>query len=229
VGNIQPQPPTCPREPPARITVSRRSASALLTVLACAPVLTRRLPFDLPPMSASSQSLGLAESQDLPSDEFKLEDPACAWIDLVECCKIPDLAERRQTVNKMIFLAKNSHWTMDKWIAFGTGYGSESESELDPFEPLHENECECEGCFYTRANDQETLAKNAAAEGLVDLEEEARTMVLPSVPTRKPDAIVKLARTCVTARQTLICPFCGANIPIGDVPDHRDTCPVLNP
>ncbi len=112
-------------------------------------------------MSASSQSLGLAESQDIQKENHEMEDPACAWIDLVTSTKLPDLKERRQAVNKMIFLAKNSHWTMEKWIAFGDGYATNSDTELDPFDYPHEDICECEACFAKRANDQETLARNA--------------------------------------------------------------------
>ena len=171
-------------------------------------------------MSASSQSLGLAESQDFPVTDavrettanlrpFEMEDPACAWIDLVECIQGKVGPSRNHAVNKMLVLAKHSHWTMEKWIAFGTGYASDSDTEpFDPFEPIHEDECECEGCFATRANDQETLAKNGAAEGLV---------AIGAGP------LPKLARTCVTARQAgVYCPFCGQWMTARDFLDH--TC-----
>ncbi len=42
-------------------------------------------------------------------DEF--EDPAQAWIALVEACHIADLNTRKKEVQLMIFHAKNSHWT----------------------------------------------------------------------------------------------------------------------
>ncbi len=193
VGNIQPQPPTHAREP-RRLICQTSTTVACLTVLPCGPVLITSLLCDS--MSASSQSLGLAESQDLPSEDLKLEDPACAWIDLVESTRLPNLVERRESVNKMVFLAKNSHWTMEKWIAFGTGYESDT---TDPFDLDHDAECECEGCLRTHANDQETLAKNAAH----------------SMVSIGAGPLPKLARTKVTARpaacyQLRRCVQCGA-------------------
>ncbi len=129
-------------------------------------------------MSASSQSLGLAESQDLPNSiaSYKLEDPACAWIDLVEAARLPDPKERRKCVNKLVFLAKNSHWTMDRWIEFADGYTSPEESPSDAFDE-HDPMCECAHCTARKDEAQVTLARN---------------MALPPIPTRSPDSVVQI-------------------------------------
>jgi len=50
-----------------------------------------------------------ADFQSDDDDEF--EDPAQAWIALVEACHIADLNTRKKEVQLMIFHAKNSHWT----------------------------------------------------------------------------------------------------------------------
>ncbi len=44
-------------------------------------------------------------------DDDEFEDPAQAWIALVEACHIADLNTRKKEVQMMIFHAKNSHWT----------------------------------------------------------------------------------------------------------------------
>ncbi len=62
--------------------------------------------------------------------EYKMEDPAMCWIDLVEACREPDQDRRKQLVNKFLFIATNSHWTMTNWVAFNEGY-DEARSHWD--------------------------------------------------------------------------------------------------
>ncbi len=78
-------------------------------------------------MSASSQSLGLAESQDLPvagDVEYELEDPAESWLALVKACRLPNMRARRSAVNTLLLKAKNSHWTDLLWTEIQEGYDS---------------------------------------------------------------------------------------------------------
>ncbi len=109
-------------------------------------------------------------------DDDEFEDPAQAWIALVEACHIADLNTRKKEVQLMIFHAKNSHWTVDLY---------ESELEL--------------------LNDEVSVEYGGPA-----------------------DAHTLNARTKVTARAGVICPFCGMQVSIANVPEHRDTCPGLN-
>ncbi len=47
-----------------------------------------------------------------PGDpDYEFECPAEAWISLVEACRLEFVKERTAMVQKMLFLAKNSHWT----------------------------------------------------------------------------------------------------------------------
>ncbi len=124
VGNIQPPLPTC---------LNRRARSHTLaplhslTVLAYAAILIA--PYSIP-MSASSQSLGLAESQDTGGPgvsnqpEYELEDPAESWIALVDACRHLNIRARRSAVNTLLLKAKNSHWTPKLWTEIQEGYDS---------------------------------------------------------------------------------------------------------
>ncbi len=66
------------------------------------------------------------------SHEYEMEDPACAWIDLVESCHQQNIQDRKVAIGKMLFLAKNSHWTMDRWIECEKGYASGSDTDEAP-------------------------------------------------------------------------------------------------
>ncbi len=48
-------------------------------------------------------------AQALPDYEF--ENPAQAWVSLVEACHLEHQEARKIAAQKFIFLAKNSHWT----------------------------------------------------------------------------------------------------------------------
>ncbi len=77
-------------------------------------------------MSAQS----LAESQDLSgpgvSNEptYELEDPAEAWIQLVQATRILQVRARQHAVQAMVLKARNSHWDLKKWNDFAAGYDS---------------------------------------------------------------------------------------------------------
>ncbi len=75
-------------------------------------------------MSASSQSLGLAESQDLTGPEHELEDPAESWLELVKATHLLNISARKVAVARLIFKAKNSHWTDKLWDEIQQGYDS---------------------------------------------------------------------------------------------------------
>ncbi len=64
-------------------------------------------------MSAASQTLGLAQSQDtIPKKDYEeYEDPARAWIDFVTAIK----SGHKNSVQAMFDQAKASHWTHDLW------------------------------------------------------------------------------------------------------------------
>ncbi len=48
-----------------------------------------------------------------PGDvDYEFECPADSWIALVEACRIERLNDRKAMVQKLLFLAKNSHWTV---------------------------------------------------------------------------------------------------------------------
>ncbi len=106
-------------------------------------------------LDASSDAVKPELSSDLEEEEF--EDPAQAWIALVEACHIADLNTRKKEVQLMIFHAKNSHWT----------------------EALYESELEL-------LHDEVSVEYGGPA-----------------------DAHTLQARTKVTARATVYCPFCG--------------------
>ncbi len=47
-----------------------------------------------------------------PGDpDYEFECPAASWIALVEACRLEYVSERNLMVMKIMFLAKNSHWT----------------------------------------------------------------------------------------------------------------------
>lgn len=48
-------------------------------------------------------------------DKYEYEDPATAWIALVEAAHEPDLDTRKRRVAQCLFEAKNSHWTLELW------------------------------------------------------------------------------------------------------------------
>ncbi len=81
-------------------------------------------------MSASASAIDLAASADSLSvtaedaHVYELEDPACSWVEFVQACHISNHDERRLAVQLFINVAKNSHWDMEKYIAFGSGYES---------------------------------------------------------------------------------------------------------
>ncbi len=79
-------------------------------------------------MSASSQSLGLAESRGSDTEEdthdYEMEDPAEAWIKLVEATRIKQPMARDSAVRAQLFKAKNSHWTQGLWNDVCAGYES---------------------------------------------------------------------------------------------------------
>ncbi len=47
--------------------------------------------------------------------EYEFEDPARAWIDLVEATRILNETKRKQSVWVLLSEAKNSHWTHQLW------------------------------------------------------------------------------------------------------------------
>ncbi len=63
-----------------------------------------------------SQGKGLGASRKQPleipvDDSYEFECPAESWVCLVEACRLEREESRRDMVSKMLFLAKNSHWT----------------------------------------------------------------------------------------------------------------------
>jgi hypothetical protein len=54
--------------------------------------------------------------------EFDYEDPSLSWLELVKACHEPDHVERRQRVESMLALARNSHWTFELWQGIEEGF-----------------------------------------------------------------------------------------------------------
>ncbi len=85
------------------------------------------LKLNLPPIPVGSD-----ESD--PGYEF--ECPAQSWISLVEACRVEAINERRDAVLKVMFLAKNSHWTQtlyeEELHLLDAEYGGDLEQEGDP-------------------------------------------------------------------------------------------------
>ncbi len=76
--------------------------------------------------SADSKSQGLAESQEIPDEEF--EDPAHAWIDLCVAFKSGDPS----AVRNMLNLAKASKWTpvlYDEMLDSDPDYSAEEDAD----------------------------------------------------------------------------------------------------
>ncbi len=86
-------------------------------------------------MSAASQQLGLAQSQDLKRFA-EWEDPARTYIDLVAAFK----AGNPEQVRACLAIAKASHWTHDDW--------TEATAE-----PSDDEDDEPEGDLYPAAQD----------------------------------------------------------------------------
>ncbi len=62
----------------------------------------------------------VAQSQDADNDTGEVdefEDPTEMWIELVEACHLLDELKQRNAVNRVVFVAKNSHWTRGLWLA----------------------------------------------------------------------------------------------------------------
>ncbi len=77
-------------------------------------------------MSAASQAMGLAESQDI--NKYKTwEDPARAWIDLVDAIK----TNNQEQLKAMLLLAKKSQWTHEEWSDVTAGSDTEEDAEGD--------------------------------------------------------------------------------------------------
>jgi len=79
-------------------------------------------------MSAASQSLGLAESQETPVRT--MEDPGRHWIDLVLAFKGSDPAK----VREVLTVAKASHWTHETYSEACQGDPDYSEDGSGPDE-----------------------------------------------------------------------------------------------
>ncbi len=65
---------------------------------------------------------------------YEFECPAEAWISLVEACRLEFVKERTAMVHKMLFLAKNSHWTdqlyQEELHLLDVEYGGDFEPEV---------------------------------------------------------------------------------------------------
>ncbi len=95
-------------------------------------------------MSAASQQMGLAQSQDhIPfnKDMAKWEDPARAWIDLVAAFK----AGNADQVRSILAIAKASHWTQDDW----------TEATAEPSDTEDYDDGGPEGDLYTAGQDDD--------------------------------------------------------------------------
>ncbi len=64
--------------------------------------------------------------------EYEMEDPAEAWIKLVEATRITQPMARDSAVRHQLFIAKNSHWTRGLWNDIAAGYESPG-SDTEPF------------------------------------------------------------------------------------------------
>ncbi len=66
---------------------------------------------------------------------YEFECPAQSWIALVEACRVEAINERRDAVLKVMFLAKNSHWTQvlyeEELHLLDTEYGGPIDAESD--------------------------------------------------------------------------------------------------
>ncbi len=104
-------------------------------------------------------------------DPHLLEDPAEAWISLVEACRIEDVAIRRSMVNTIILKARKSHWTINMWNRFADGYDSPSDTEpfdqeaADAFEHGTMNADDCADA-HALAHSQARTKVTARAQGV---------------------------------------------------------------
>lgn len=119
-------------------------------------------------MSANSIAEGLAESQDLQFPEAEgtaplldLEDPARAWCDLVEACKLPaNSMKKNDAIKDLLTMASYSKWThelLDDCEADTVDaedldliWGQGNQEALPGYG--HEDDCECKDCFKSRVN-----------------------------------------------------------------------------
>ncbi len=72
-----------------------------------------------------------------PGDpDYEFECPAASWIALVEACRLEYVSERNQMVMKIMFLAKNSHWTdqlyQEELHLLDVEYGGDTEELSEP-------------------------------------------------------------------------------------------------
>ncbi len=86
-------------------------------------------------MSAASQQLGLAESQDIHPYNDR-EDPGRAWIDLVLAFK----ANNPEQVRALLELAKKSQWTHTDWDDATADHETDSEDAEGDIYPPHQQE-----------------------------------------------------------------------------------------
>lgn len=138
-------------------------------------------------MAARAGPATLAEAVAV-GDTYHYEDPAVCWVSLVEATRDLDTAERKRRVAEWLFIAKNSHWTMELWKDL-----VEAEEDIEYGGPDgwedHEEE---------RSTDDD---------GHSDLEMDEGAAALGSLVE---DAESVKARTRQTARRTWFCTTCGS-------------------
>ncbi len=164
----------------------------------------------------------MAEPGNPNEPEYEFENPAQAWISLVEACRIADIDCRKTAVTIMLNEAKNSHWTEELYDAElelmddESEYGGPYPNIITCSECRDEGECgSCDRvcgcqCHPYNQDTQEYLeqdGKDQEAEGsAVDAEIAGG---LPATPPAQ-------ARTRVTARALgYTCPKCGVFVPTG--------------
>ncbi len=141
--------------------------------------------------------------------EYEFEDPAQAWIALVEACRILDVDKRKQALTIMLNEAKSSHWSEELY---------DTELELQGSWEGNPNPAEYGGPFPGDSDTEEQLSQDGK-----DQQEIAGG--LPATPP------ASQARTKVTARQSgLTCFRCGRPIQYcpcyrGAASPHGYVCP----
>lgn len=92
---------SAPREDPLAYNGWANHAAQLKTTIMASDADSDLMPPPIP----------VGPGEDDPGYEF--ENPAESWIALVEACRLEYVSERNNMVMKIMFLAKNSHWTND--------------------------------------------------------------------------------------------------------------------
>ncbi len=143
---------SAPREDPLAYNGWAKKAQQLKTTIMASDAESDLMP---PPMT---------DQKSEQDQDYEFECPAASWIALVEACRLEYVSERNQMVVKIMFLAKNSHWTDELYQAelelLDDEYGGpiEEEPELLVSPPPHNP---CATCGVDTGSDRMFCEKHA--------------------------------------------------------------------